>query len=71
MNEERLAISNCWSVKNDQSSVTSSSSATSSSSVIISCNSPSQIVKRRTSISMDSPSTRVAKRRCELTDNVA
>jgi hypothetical protein len=32
MNEERLAISNCWSVQSDQSSITSSSSSASSSS---------------------------------------
>ena len=96
MNEERLAISNCWSVQSDQSSITSSSSSASSSStassssititsssssasssstassssVTISSNSPSQFVKRRSSLSIASPSTRGVKRRCDLSENV-
>jgi hypothetical protein len=56
MNEERFAISSIFQTPSSSiSSSSSTSSLSTSSSLLQSCNSPNQIIKRRTSLSMDLP----------------
>jgi hypothetical protein len=72
MNEERFAISDIFEPTSSSSDSTSISPGLTSISTCStsSCNSPSQIGKRRTSFSLESPSTRAAKRKCDLIKGV-